>query len=199
MFYRIIRALMAIFLAVVNRWEIEGEENIPCNGPLVIVGNHVSQWDPLFLACSIKRSIHYMAKEELFKIPLIKQIILGLGAFPIKRGKFDRNALRIASKYLEDGEVLGLFPEGTRSKTGKLLPFQQGAALFALRSRAPIVPVSLIGTKKAFPKSLRGKIKVKIGKPLVYPDIYDKKIKEDELNRVTQDMVKCINEMLENE
>lgn len=197
MFYRVVRFLVTVYLKIFNRWEIEGHDNIPVEGPVVIVANHVSQWDPLFMGCSMKRTIHYMAKEELFRIPIFKQIIVGMGAFPIKRGKVDRNALRTAAKYLEEGEILGLFPEGTRSKTKEMLPFQQGAALFALRSGSPIVPVGLNGTKKAFPKSLRGKIKVKIGKPMLYPDIYGKKIKEEDLNRVTQDMVVKVTELLE--
>ncbi len=195
MFYYIIHKVIFIFIRIFNNWEIEGQENLPTTGPVVVVANHVSLWDPPVLACSIKRPVRFMAKEELFNIPVLGKIIKLLNAFPVKRGKIDRNALRMAAKCLENGEVLGLFPEGTRSKTGKLLPLQPGSALFALRAGSPLVPVGLKGTKTAFPLTWRGKIKVKIGKPLVYNDLYGKKINEADLQRVTEDIRQELNNL----
>lgn len=190
--YRIVRGLLRIYLKLFNNWVIEGHTNIPAIGPVVLAANHISLWDPIYVGCSTKRVVHYMAKEELFKPLGLKQLITALGAFPIKRGKADRNALRLAAKYLEDGEALGLFPEGTRSKTKEPGPFLPGAALFALRSGAPIVPIALIGTERIF----MGKIVVRIGKPLTYPEYYGGKISEEVLDRVTQDYRQRILEML---
>lgn len=189
MLYRVIRKLLAIYLAIFNNWKIKGKENIPPQGSVVLIGNHVSLWDPVILACSVDRTVHFMAKEELFRIPLVGKLISALCAFPIKRGQPDRNALRIATKLLNNGEVLGLFPEGTRSKTGELLPFHPGAALFALRAGAPIIPMYLRGTKTTFPLTFRGKIEVTIGKPLSYEDLYDKKVSSEDLERVTSDIM----------
>ncbi len=197
MFYKFVHALVSFYLRVFNRWEITGEENIPSQGPVVLVANHISLWDPPFLACSIRRPVHFMAKEELFKIPLLGRIIKALGAFPVKRGKPDRNALRLAAKYLENGEILGLFPEGTRSKSGELLQPHPGAALFALRSGAPIVPVGLMGTRTTFPLTLRGHIRVKIGKPMVYPELYNTKISNEDLERVSAEIMLRVKELLE--
>lgn len=195
MIYRIARMMLLIFLKIFNRIEIEGEK-IPPQGPLVIVANHKSLWDPAVLGCSIKRTIHYMAKEELFQIPVLGRLLLMVQAFPVKRGKIDRNALRIALKCLEEGQVLGLFPEGTRSKTEELLPFQPGAAIFALKIGAPIIPVALVGTKSIFPASLRGKVKVRIGKPLSYPELFGQKLKDEDLEKVNLDILKAISHLL---
>jgi len=189
-FYTIIRKIFVIYLTLFNRWFIKGKENIPENGPVVIIANHVSYWDPVIFACSVHRPVHFMAKEELFKVPLFGRIISALYAFPIKRGQTaDRNALRIATKLLKNKEILGLFPEGTRSKTGDLLPFHPGAALFALRASAPIVIMYIHGSKTTFPLSLRGNIKVIIGKPIVYEDLLEKKFTSEDVERVTSDIM----------
>ncbi|MDD2432334.1 MAG: lysophospholipid acyltransferase family protein [Clostridia bacterium] len=195
MFYKVIKQLAKIYLVIFNNWKTKGKENIPQEGSVVLIGNHVSLWDPVVLACSVDRTVNFMAKEELFKIPLVGKLISYLNAFPIKRGKPDRNALRTANKLLKNGEVLGLFPEGKRSKTGELLPFHPGAALFALRAGAPIVPMYLGGTKTTFPLTFRGKIKVSIGKPLYYEDLYGQKISSEDLEKVTSevmDKMKCL-------
>lgn len=196
MIYHIVRELVKYFVILFNRWEIEGLENIPPSGPVVLVANHVSLWDPPVLACSVNRVVHFMAKEELFKIPLLGWLLPALQCFPVKRGKADRNALRLAAQYLEKGEVLGIFPEGTRSKTQQLLPFQPGAALFALRSGAPIIPVGLLGTKTTFPLTLRGHIRVRIGKPLTYPGLEGAKIGNEDLERVTSDIFAQISQLI---
>jgi 1-acyl-sn-glycerol-3-phosphate acyltransferase len=197
MFYYFARSICAKYLKIFNKWTVEGKENLPSNGPVVMVGNHNSLWDPLVIGCSIDRPIHFMAKEELFRIPIISKLVIEkLCAFPVKRGQADRNALRIASELLKKGEMLGMFPEGTRSRTGELLSFHPGAALFALRSSAPIVPAALIGTKTTFPNSLRGNIKVRIGKPLAYTDLYNKKITAEDMERVTSEVMECIRQLM---
>jgi len=196
MIYRIARALVTAFLALFNNWSIEGRANLPEEGPVVLVANHISNWDPLYVACSVKRVVHFMAKEELFKNSFSRMAFNSFQCFPVKRGKVDRNALRLAAAYLENGEVLGMFPEGTRSKTAEMLPFQPGAAMFALRSNALIVPVALEGTRTSFPATLRGKVRVLIGEPLVYPELSGAKINGEDLQKVTDEIVASIRKML---
>jgi len=197
MFYRFARRVLGWVIALFNRWEIEGRENIPSSGPVVLVANHVSYWDPPVMGCSVERTVHFMAKEELFSLPVLKWLMPRLQCFPVKRKAADKNALRTALKYLERGEVLGIFPEGTRSRTGKLLPFEPGAALIALKAGAPIVPMALLGTRKAFPASLRGRIKVRIGKPLYYRELYGAKLKNEDLERVCAELAAKIDELLQ--
>lgn len=197
MFYYFARWVVSIILKLFNRWEIEGQENLPATGPAVIAVNHVSYWDPPVVGCSVKRMVHFMAKEELFHIPLFKYIIRNLECFPVRRGQADRNALRLALKYLKEGEVVGIFPEGTRSKSSEMLPFGEGTSLIALKGGAPIVPMALIGTRKAFPASWRGHIIARIGKPLIYPELYGAKISNEDLKRVNADLTNAIKTMLE--
>lgn len=196
MFYKIVLKLLKFYLVVFNCWIIQGKENIPREGPVVLVANHVSYWDPVILASSVNRVVHFMAKEELFKVPVFGTIIRLLHAFPIKRGRPDRNALRMTTEILQKGDVLALFPEGTRNKTGELLPFHPGAALFALRAKAPIIPMVISGSRTTFPLSLRGKIIVNIGRPFYYTDLYEQKISAEDLDKVTSEIREEMNRLL---
>ncbi|MGO0122433.1 lysophospholipid acyltransferase family protein [Desulfothermobacter acidiphilus] len=145
-----------------RRFQVEGRENFPRTGPVIIVANHQSYLDPVALGCALPRRVYYMAKEELFRIPGFGLLLKCLGAFPVKREELDRRALRTALNLLARGQVLGLFPEGTRGQeAGRLLPLQPGAALLALQSGAPVVPVALTGTRKWWGE----RVEVRIGSP----------------------------------
>lgn len=146
-------------------WKIRGIENLPQEGPVILAINHVSLWDPVVVASSIPRQVSYMAKEELFSIPLLGAIIGRLGAFPVKRGQGDMSAIRQSLKVLKDQKVLGLFPEGTRSKTGELQKGLPGIALLMEKGKATVVPIKVSGTKNLLTKGW-GKIEVVIGSPL---------------------------------
>ena len=168
MIYNLLRAIVKLFFTVFFRITYTGHANIPASGPVIVASNHVSFWDPPVIGCGMQRSIHFMAKEELFNFPIFSWVIRELKAFPVKRGTADRNAIRTALSLLEQGEIVGLFPEGTRSKTGLLGRAEPGLALIAAKSGAVIVPTALIGTDKIlcgwrmFPK-----IEVKFGKPII--------------------------------
>ncbi len=194
--YKIVRALVKAYLKVFNSWVIEGKENIPLNGPAILTANHSSNWDPPAVGCSIDRVVHFMAKEELFKIPLIGKIFNFLECFPVKRDSVDRSALRKSFAYLEQGEILGIFPEGRRNDAQELLPFQQGMALIAIKAGVPIIPIALSGTRTTFPATVRGKLVVKIGKPMYYPELYKRKVKSEEIEKVTAEVKGEIRKML---
>lgn len=168
MFYTIVCFLVRQILRVVARCSVEGAGNVPGTGPLLLVANHLNLIDPPVLGALLPRRITFMAKEELFGVPVVGWVVKWYGAFAVRRGQADRQALRSAVEVLERGGVLGMFPEGTRSKTGKLGPAHPGAALIAILARAPVLPVSIDGTDKVrSPLSLlaRPRIVIRIGEP----------------------------------
>lgn len=146
-------------------WKIQGAENMPAEGPVILAINHQSIWDPLVAASSLPRQVSFMAKEELFSIPILGTIFLKLGAFPVKRGQGDMNAIRQSLGILKEGRVLGLFPEGTRSKDGEIQKGLPGMVLLMEKSKAAVVPIKVLGTRKLLTKGW-GNIAVVVGKPM---------------------------------
>ena len=113
--YKIVRAILDFFFFIVFRLHVEGRENVPEKGAIIVAPNHKSYWDPPMIGVAFKtRIVHFMAKEELFKNPVFGWVIRQLGTFPVRRGVTDRAAIRQAVKVLKDGYPLGIFPEGTR-------------------------------------------------------------------------------------
>jgi len=165
--YWILHKIIELFFKYICRWQVIGRKNLPKSGPVILISNHVGNWDPLALGVSMNREVCYMAKQELFNIPLLGFFIKKLNAFPVKRGGGDRSVLKAAQQILEAGKVIGIFPEGTRSKTGQLQPFKVGAAVLALRTGSPLVPVGLIGTRKIFRNGWFQTFTVNIGLPII--------------------------------
>ena len=149
------------------RWEVFGKENIPQEGPVVIASNHLSLLDPPVLGAAATRKVHFMAKSELFKPAWFGALIRTLGAFPVKRGAMDREAIKTGLTVLKENKVLAVFPEGTRSKTGELGRAGGGAFMMAVKQKAKIVPAYIYGTDT---KRHPGwpKVRVIFGKPMEY-------------------------------
>lgn len=154
-----------------------GEDNIPQTGGVIIAPNHISYADPPAVSCSMSRQVHYMAKAELFKVPILGALIHKVGSFPVRRGTADRKALRRAIQLLGEGKVICVFPEGTRSPDGKLQEPEFGIGLIALKSRAPVVPVAVAGTDKVLPPHSKRPhfhpVRITYGRPLRFTDLYD--------------------------
>ncbi len=161
MFYRFARVICRFILAVLRRWRVYGAENLPAAGGMVVVSNHTSYWDPVVVGCALKRQVYFMAKAELFAIPLLGPVIRALGAFPVKRQSTDRQAVKTALNLLARGELVGIFPEGTRSHSGELLKPHVGAAVLACKAGVPLLPVALKGTRGIF-----GRVEVFVGEPI---------------------------------
>lgn len=149
-YYRVFRAFFRFIYSFFFRWRVIGAEHIPKEGPVILCSNHISNWDPPLLGSGIERQVHFMAKEELFRIPIVSFLITKWEAVPVKRGAGDRGAIRATLKLLEEGKIFGIFPEGKRSKTGKLGPGLTGVAMFAVKSEAAVIPVAIIGPYRLF-------------------------------------------------
>ena len=151
-----------------------GLENIPKSGALIVAPLHVSHLDPPAVACGCKRRLRFMAKEELFKVPVFGGLISSLGAFPVKRGEGDTEAIRRTIALLEEGEAVLVFPEGTRGDGVTMGAINKGVALFAKKSGAPVLPVGVIGTHIVMPRGGKGKrhkMVVAYGKPFTYASV----------------------------
>lgn len=163
--YKIVRVILNFFFFVLFRLHVEGRENVPQTGAIIVAPNHKSYWDPPVIGVAFNtRIIHYMAKEELFKNPLFGWLIRQFGTFPVKRGAVDRTAIRQAVRELKAGNPLGIFPEGTRIRKDGLGRFHSGMASLALMTGTPVIPVAVIGSKDLPHK--KGPLAVLIGKPI---------------------------------
>lgn len=163
-----------VFFRFSGGLEVIGKENIPENGPLIVAPLHVSHLDSMAVACGMKHPVQPMAKEELFK-GIFGKLIRSLGAFPVKRGENDPEAIRSAIAVIERNEVVLLFPEGTRGDGVTMLPINRGVAMLAKRTNAPVMPIGLVGTFDRWPrgssKVKRGRVKVVYGKPFTYSEV----------------------------
>lgn len=132
------------------RGRVAGLENIPKKGGFIAVSNHASNLDPPIIANGVCRPMAFMAKEELFRIPILKQFIQTYGAYPVQRGKSDRSAIRAALKALQQGWGVGIFIQGTRTKDARVTAPKPGAALIAAKAQVPLIPMGLVGSEKIF-------------------------------------------------
>jgi len=146
--------LTRVVVSTLARWEVAGADRIPSTGGVILVSNHVHLLDPPLVAASVRRRVHPMAKRELFEVPLIGWWFWAYGAFPVRRFSADLGALRLARNLLRDGQVVLMFPEGTRGKgvdRTRMRPALPGAAMVALMSHAPVVPVAITGSNVPLP------------------------------------------------
>ena len=179
------------------RGKTKGISNLPKTGGVVVVSNHGSHLDPPILGHALGRPVAFMAKSELFKVPILSFIISACGAYPVKRGAGDREALRTASNRLIEGWATGVFLDGTRQENGRVNNPKAGAALLAARTGCPILPVAIVNSHRAFPKgSVLPRfvsIHLKVGE-LIQPPATRKR---EDLTSTTQEIQLAINSMLD--
>lgn len=160
-FYNFGRAVTNAFVHLLYHLKFEGLENIPEDRGFILCSNHISDLDPILVAVRVKPQCFFMAKEELFHIPILASIVRALGAFPVARGKGDTAAIDRAVEVVNSGHVLAIFPEGTRTKDGKLLKLKSGAIVVASKTGGDLLPCVV---KKGKRKILRRTVTVKYGK-----------------------------------
>ncbi|MFC1860009.1 lysophospholipid acyltransferase family protein [Chloroflexota bacterium] len=197
-FYYVAVAVVRVILKLFTRCQVKGRENIPPQGPLLIVANHLNLADPPLLGVSLGRTVIFMAKKELFRPRWIGYFIGSFGAFPVHRGELNRQAIRQAYQILNSGSALAMFPEGTRSLSGQLQDALPGSALIALRSGVLILPVGISGTERIRGVTWflhRPRITVNVGHPFHLPPASGKSTKA-ELSELTNSIMERIAELL---
>ena len=182
---------------LIFRGSLIGRENIPLKGSFILVSNHGSLLDPPLLGHAVGQNISFMAKSELFRIPLLGFIIKSCGAYPVKRGIVDKTTIQIACEKLSNNKSIGIFIDGTRQKDGRVNKPKQGAALLSYKNQKMLLPVAIINSHRLFRLKFFipffTKIVIKVGKP-IHPPVGSSK---NDLGLVTNYLQETINKMLE--
>lgn len=200
-FYRLTCITLNTFFKVFFGLKVIGRENIPVTGPVIVAANHVSYYDPAIVGITLGREVCFMAKAELFKIPVLTQAITALGAFPVARDRTDRKAIKHALSLLSEGKMVGIFPEGRRSHSGTIDDAEIGIGFLARKSGAPVVPCALLGTYQAV--KFRGIFPVfnrfilKIGTPIEYREGGEKDSARDSMKQFTMEVMERVKSLIE--
>jgi 1-acyl-sn-glycerol-3-phosphate acyltransferase len=196
MLYAILKPLAVAIMRLLFRLEGRGAHHVPRQGPVLLVANHSSVLDPPLVGGMTPRPVTFMAKAELFRIPLFGRFIRGLNAYPVRREGGDPSALRLALRILENGGTLLVFPEGTRGEEGTLRPGKPGAGMLAAMSGAAVVPVYIRGSGQAWPRGLKlprpAKVTVTFGPPLRFGSEDRATKKKDSYGAASQAMMAAI-------
>ena len=166
--YNIVKYTFKFLLRVFNRIKIDGGVDFPDDKGCIMCANHIHMFDPSIIACFQKRQITFMVKKELVETPFIGWVLTKSGAFPVDRSKGDIGAIKTAIEVLKQNKVLSMFPEGTRHRDGQFRDIKKGAAMIAIKSDVPIIPMRIIGNWRIF-----SKMTLRIGEP-IYPTGHNK-------------------------
>jgi 1-acyl-sn-glycerol-3-phosphate acyltransferase len=183
-----------------SRLEVEGSEHVPSSGPVIIAANHRAMLDVPLLVLACPRPVTFMAKRELFGGPVRRWGFHVLGGFPVRREIADVRAMDIGLAVLQQGHVLGLYPEGTRSRSREMSPFLKGAAWLALKSGAPIVPAGISGTERSAPRGhrrpFRKRVRIGFGKPIEVQPISDARQRRGRAGEITDQLLEAIADLV---
>ncbi len=194
-------SLTHVLAFLLTRYRVFGREHVPDRGPLLVVANHLSMADPPVVGISIRRHAMFLAKEELFRSRIQRYIFHNCGAFPIRRGGMNRDALRFAERLFDRGGALIAFPEGRRSMESQMVDAFSGSALIAVQNGVPILPVGIYGTEKITGSTWwlrRPEITVNIGRPFELPSV-NGKVTRKQLAEFTHSIMARIAELLPEE
>jgi 1-acyl-sn-glycerol-3-phosphate acyltransferase len=169
--YKLTRLIARLATTLLFDLKVYGTENVPRTGGLLLVSNHQSNLDPVLLGVQLPRALSYMAKSELFNVnPLFAWLIRSLGAFPVRQGSADVGAVKEAIARLQEGDVLNVYPEGSRTEDGEIAPMEKGIGLVIRRAKVPVVPVAIDGSYDAWRKGRqlfrRWPIRLQYGPPM---------------------------------
>lgn len=181
-FYNFVCGFLRGFSKLLFRYEVIGGENIPDEGKYIVISNHKHILDPIFMIAAIRnRRIIPVAKQELFKVPVLGMLMNKFEAIPINRTNPGLSTIKGILNQIKNGRILGIFPEGTRAPMDKFLPAKSGVALFAIKAKADIIPMSVVTNYRLF-----SKVKVIIGEPIDMSEYYGRKVDKDEYPEIAQ-------------
>lgn len=186
-FYNFVKGIANVIFRLIYRIEVNGKNNIPKEGRLVLCSNHSHIFDPIIISMVFPRPIHWMAKKQLFKNKLFSAFLNKLGAFPVDREESDLSAIKNSLRVLKEEGVLGIFPEGTRVKKINLENAKPGVALIGVKSQSFILPVFIKGKFKPF-----SKIEVYFGQPIDYSKMNSKGLATEDYYKLSKDILKSI-------
>jgi 1-acyl-sn-glycerol-3-phosphate acyltransferase len=197
--YRAAWPLACFLFHLLFGYRTEGAEKVPEKGPVILAANHLSILDPIAIGAGIRRPVSFLARADVFRLPVLSWLLPRLYAIPVERGTGDLSAIKGAIRALERGMAFGIFPEGTRSRSGRLQPFKTGVAAIAFRTGSPVVPVAVVGSEKAWPVGrklfrLRQPIRVVYGDPIHVPR--KTKVSHQELESLTREIEARVRELL---
>jgi len=188
MLYSTLRALFYFIFRTLFRLQVIGKENVPVGVPVILCANHTSNMDPPLLGSPLSgRRVHYMAKAELFEVPVLKWALPRISAFPVKRGGVSKESIRLCLQLLKENNIIGIFPEGSRNNAGGM--GKKGAAMLALKSNATVIPAAIVGGYKPFRK-----MKLVYGKPVDICEFAD--AGAEGLEQATDKIMKVIRSMV---
>jgi len=192
--YRLFKFIAKVFFSLFYKVEFTDINSIPEKGPLIMCANHISLLDMFLIGYSMKRKIYYIAKNELFKNPLLAFLVGRLGAFPTNRGRPDVRSFRTVLSLLSEGHIVGIFPEGTRVniKNKDSIRTKPGVAYIAIKSGAPILPVAIEGNYKLF-----SRLKVVFGQPFKLELDQEKKYSMEELVELSVGVMQKVHKLRE--
>ena len=170
--YWLLEGATLLLLNALGGLYVQGAENVPLTGPVLMVSNHVSYLDPVSIGDASPRRVVFMAKAELFKVAPLRFLLRGVDSFPVRRGEADRGAFKTTLEMLHEGRAVCIFPEGTRSPDGNIGQAEAGAAVFAIKTGCPVVPVYVDGTNRVLDRKgrlHRGRVTVAFGTPFTLP------------------------------
>lgn len=200
MLYNVLRAAFQVFTHLICRYRVRGQENIPMKGPLLIVANHLSWFDPILLGVVLPRRVWFFTKSEIFRWPIVGLVCRLTGQIPVHRGESDRVALENGLRYLHEQKALLVFPEGTVERQERMIAARNGAAMLAIRTGVTVLPIAHSGTRRVLrsPRIWFPRVNIQIGKPYT-PALPEDMSRKAGLQIITEDMMTRIAEMLPGE
>jgi len=199
---KVIAFVVRSLFRILGGYRAAGIENIPAAGGCILAPNHLSWADPPTIGLAVPRDCWFMANDFLFDIPVLGFYMRRAGAFPVRRGSVDRDAIRRAEEYLRAGDLLCVFPEGGTTITGRQVPFEGGVGLLAIRNDVPVVPVAITGTDRVLPRTntrlhyARGGVTATFGRP-IYPAEIDPALpRKERIDRLTERLYDAVAAML---